>query len=282
MEQGPLYDQVAGGAPNNPMGWGGIGNNCNPAHTAYGPRPWYTSFEPWVTQIPGLLCPSDPSGSPDPQTRLGRNNYKFCWGDKNHRANHQRYPFSGGNWRNVGRGIFGFRSAVKIANIKDGTSNTIAMAEACIVQGNDTGAMLQVKGGSAASVGGMVNNPSACLARVTTNDEYIPPVIHSNRGHIWAQGQFHHNGFQTILPPNGPNCSSGTTRGATPNICSAQSYHPGGVNVVLADGSCQFISETIDTGDPTAPIPRTSSEVSPYGIWGALGSRSGGEASVQF
>jgi prepilin-type processing-associated H-X9-DG protein len=112
--------------------------------------------------------------------------------------------------------------------------------------------------------------------------KYLGPVIHSNRGHIWAQGQFHHNGFSTVMPPNGPSCSSGTARGDSPNLSSAQSYHPGGVNVVMADGSTHFISETIDTGDLTARNPRTASEPSPYGVWGALGSRCGGEPPGQF
>lgn len=70
-------------------------------------------------------------------------------------------------------------------------------------------------------------------------------------------------------------------RGASPHIESAQSYHPGGVNVVMADGSSRFISETIDTGDPTASNP-ISGQPSPYGIWGALGTKAGGETPGAF
>jgi prepilin-type N-terminal cleavage/methylation domain-containing protein/prepilin-type processing-associated H-X9-DG protein len=287
LEQGPLYDLVKSGGPDN--GWGSVANTCG-THPAYGPRAWFTSFMPWVTQIPCLQCPSDPHSSPDPQTRLGRCNYKFCWGDKAHHANNARHPFSGSNENNILRGIFGYRSAVEIADIKDGTSNTIAMGEACIVQGNSEGAglgsgnagvMQLIKGGSAASVAGMNNSPINCLATVGPGGLYIGPVIHSNRGHIWAQGEFHHNGFSTVMPPNGPNCSSNNARGGSPHLASAQSYHPGGVNVMMADGSTQFVSETIDTGDLTAPQP-VSGQPSPYGVWGALGSRSGGEPPRKF
>jgi prepilin-type N-terminal cleavage/methylation domain-containing protein/prepilin-type processing-associated H-X9-DG protein len=265
VEQEPLYMTIKQGGTYN-------GINFPP----YGPRPWITTFPPWTQQIPVLQCPSDGYSEPDADERLGRSNYKFCWGDKSHNANNQRAPYSGDNENLNGRGVFGFRSSVKIADIRDGTSNTIAMSEACIVQGNSSAVMRLVRGGSAANVNGMQNNPSNCLARVGADGRYVGAVLHSNRGHIWTQGQFHHNGFSTILPPNGPNCSVNTDRGGSPNICSAQSYHPGGVNVLMADGSTHFVSETIDTGNLTARQP-VAGERSPYGVWGALGSREGGE-----
>ena len=56
---------------------------------------------------------------------------------------------------------------------------------------------------------------------------------------------------------------------------SANSYHPGGVNVLRADGSVSFISETIDTGNLAAAS--VTNGASPYGLWGALGSKNGGE-----
>ena len=59
---------------------------------------------------------------------------------------------------------------------------------------------------------------------------------------------------------------------------SAGSDHSGGVQICLVDGSVQFISETIDTGDLTQTNPIFGR--SPYGTWGALGSRDGGEADT--
>jgi len=43
----------------------------------------------------------------------------------------------------------------------------------------------------------------------------------------------------------------------------------------MGDGAVRFISENIDTGDISASQAATGK--SPYGIWGALGSKSGGE-----
>ncbi|MEM9702797.1 MAG: H-X9-DG-CTERM domain-containing protein, partial [Planctomycetota bacterium] len=58
------------------------------------------------------------------------------------------------------------------------------------------------------------------------------------------------------------------------------SYHPGGIQVCMVDGSVRFISETIDAGNQNAPNP--VSGLSPYGVWGGLGTRSGGEAPGDF
>jgi prepilin-type processing-associated H-X9-DG protein len=84
------------------------------------------------------------------------------------------------------------------------------------------------------------------------------------------------NGFTTVLPPNSPSCLfSNLWQG--PGIISATSFHPGGVNAAFADGSVQFISETIDCGQIGSP--EALGGPSMYGVWGALGSKNGGETA---
>lgn len=89
--------------------------------------------------------------------------------------------------------------------------------------------------------------------------------------------------FHTVMPPNGPSC--GNDWGDT-LISSPTSYHSGGVNGVMGDGSVRFISDTIDTGDLSYPISLNPAGVtnlrpvagkSPFGVWGAMGTINGGE-----
>ena len=97
-------------------------------------------------------------------------------------------------------------------------------------------------------------------------------------GWSWAGGWSNLNWVTTILPPNSPSC--GETVPEWFGVMSASSLHAGGVNVLMADGAVRFISDNIDTGDLTQP-PVTIGE-SPYGVWGALGSKSGGESVGEF
>jgi prepilin-type processing-associated H-X9-DG protein len=85
--------------------------------------------------------------------------------------------------------------------------------------------------------------------------------------------------FNTILRPNGPVCvdAGGTMSGVIP----PRSRHVGGVQAVFADGAVQFISETIDNGNAeslTSVMPAENA-ASSCGVWGALGSRAGGETA---
>jgi prepilin-type processing-associated H-X9-DG protein len=63
-------------------------------------------------------------------------------------------------------------------------------------------------------------------------------------------------------------------------VHSASSYHPGGVNVVMADGSARFVSQTINCGNLGVRSPVAGR--SPYGVWGALGTREGRETATDF
>jgi hypothetical protein len=78
------------------------------------------------------------------------------------------------------------------------------------------------------------------------------------------------------MPPNGPSCSAEYHGG----IYTAKSWHVGGVSVVMLDGSVRFVDDTIECGSKTSDREFTTSGASPYGVWGALGTRASGEAGI--
>ncbi len=127
------------------------------------------------------------------------------------------------------------------------------------------------------NVAGTNTNPSVCLTK-SSGIKYLPATtVQSARvlGSLWHSGLAPFVGFTTVLPPNAPTCLADNW-GDTWGVYSASGYHPGGVMALLADASVRFVAETIDTGNLTAP--EVASGPSPYGVWGALGTRSGSES----
>lgn len=229
----------------------------------FGPPRDFFWYPPWTMDVPAFRCPSAPLGLyyGGNTSVLGRRNYAMCLGDK-----------ILNNHNNVNlRGVFAYMSATTFADIIDGTSNTIIMGEkANAVDETD------VRGLGANNIGGLNTNPSVCLA-TAAGGVYLPGVsVQSSRvlGSLWHSGLAPFVGFTTVLPPNSPTCLSDNWGDAW-GVYAASSYHPGGVNVTMADASVQFISETINTGDIT--LPEATSGPSPYGTWGALGTIRGKE-----
>jgi prepilin-type N-terminal cleavage/methylation domain-containing protein/prepilin-type processing-associated H-X9-DG protein len=255
LEQAPLFDQISAGTFTDPSG--------NVPILPFGlPRDFASRYPPWRAAIPLLRCPSSPPGfayNNDNTNYPGRRNYVLCFGDRilnNHTST-------------AHRGAFGFNSRCRITDVADGTSNTILMSE----QGGNADAA-DSRGLAANNRSGMNTNPSSCLATVADGKYTVPVMSARPMTSLWHSGLASHVGFNTVLPPNSPNCIN-ENWGDGWGLMSATSYHAGGVNVLLGDGSVRFVPNGIDVGNSSAAEPATGP--SPYGVWGALGTRAGGE-----
>jgi prepilin-type processing-associated H-X9-DG protein len=174
-------------------------------------------------------------------------------------------------------------SNTSMAELTDGSSNTIAVSEMAVYNGNPR----DIKGSHCMSVGSVLaTNPSVVLSFKGPNGQLNCTVgavatSHWRRGQGWAPGYLMDIGFQTVVPPNSANASESNGEW-TWGIYPPSSYHPGGVTGGFADGSVRFISDTIDTGNlASAEAGAIGSKRSPYGVWGAMGSINGGEPSSQ-
>lgn len=245
IDQAPLYNQITG----------------NLGSTSY---VWNVGFTAYKTKLPIINCPSDVST--DDITALGQHNYLFCIGD-------QYTNFQSASPGNL-RGIFGYLSSVRMRDIIDGTSNTAMVSECIRPPGSGWGPPANLFGANSTS---NTTNPSACRASFV-NGSFTTGRLDRNRslGTRWSDGRSGYINFNTVLPPNSPVCNGQTTTGIQP----PSSRHVGGVHVLLADGAVRFVSENIDSGDISAS--QVSAGNSPYGIWGALGSKNGGETLGEF
>jgi prepilin-type processing-associated H-X9-DG protein len=232
---------------------------------SWGGHPAQGSYQPWRTKLSAVLCPSDSAGFAKSDTSVGGNNYVFSWGD------HINFNNSG----NRPRGAFGRYSSTGFRDILDGTSTTLMFSETVMSDG--TGRRDRVHGGYAI-VGGLTGNPAACLA-VEGNSGQLTgtlPDSHDRRGNLWPGGWPMCTGFNTVLAPNAPNCANGKGEWNY-GVFTPDSFHPGGVNATFCDGSVTFIADSIDTGNVSASDMAGKAGPSPYGVWGRLGSRAGGE-----
>ncbi|MCL2119010.1 MAG: DUF1559 domain-containing protein, partial [Planctomycetaceae bacterium] len=269
FEQNALYDRITS------EGIGSIGGATTVSAADGGAN------NPRAQQLDTLICPTNGvSGKPAAYT--GFTCYRFCVGDNPVYNNDSAI-----------RGPFGHRSYRPLGGIKDGTSNTLCFSEKAVDdygagEGNKGVKVQAARYASAANAGFSGANlvDRTVCAGSATNGEYNYGVggIDANGGTNyrwswnWVGYHFYHVGFVTTLPPNSPSCYTGDTYIA---LFSATSFHTGGVNASLLDGSVTFVSETIDSGPQDSiafPTPASPGGKSPFGVWGAYGSRNGGES----
>ena len=252
MEQAPLYNAINFALDPN-------GNSSRP-------------FNATVTgaRVASYLCPSDGDAG-----RVHLNSYYASEGTSI-RADEGTSKSPCGTPGQGSTGLFYYGKAYRIAEVRDGTSMTVAFGEGLVGSGGArarprvTG--VNIPGGTPlydarADANATRQSIAECDALFTAVPE---GRLSSNRGRYWAWGTESMTLFSTIIPPNSADHPWGQCRfkcvPTSPessdhsHITNATSNHPGGANVLMGDGSVRFIKGTLAMD-----------------VWWALGTRSGGE-----
>jgi prepilin-type N-terminal cleavage/methylation domain-containing protein/prepilin-type processing-associated H-X9-DG protein len=265
MEQKPLYDQIQTGAVEGSMG----------VVRPQGPHS-LRPYSAYRVKIPGYLCPSD--GLADRggwDTATAAISYAVNCGDSMRNLDSTGGDIVGGQ---INRGVFAFRRGTTMGEILDGTSNTLAFSENVTYSPSYH---TKVHGFYVLLARDTLRaSPITCMQAKGPNGTLVGtyPTTHYRDGEAWTSGYPMICGFTTILPPNAPSCAVDAGEW-NQGIFSADSFHPGGVNGAMCDGSVRFFSENINTGNLSLAMPHQGNNgPSPYGVWGALGSKAGGES----
>ncbi len=183
-------------------------------------------------------------------------------------------------------GLFFFATSYGIQSVTDGTSNTVAFAEGLVGTNQysrvpySTGVNIAGANGyynvwqslttvpavpPGTIMGGILSQCNAAFATATSGNG-----LQTDEGETWAWGAEAMSMFNTIVPPSSTQfqwracrygCNTcGVVSADHSNITNSNSYHPGGANVMMADGHVQFVKGTASMQ-----------------VWWSLGTRAGGE-----
>lgn len=265
MEQDAIYNAINFNfRPNDPCNCptgGGTPANGNVPSCVVATMPAGTQREQATarnTVIEAFLCPSDPGDG------AKRNNYGVnagVWSGMDF------VPLMGQMGSRSGFGSTHVRVAKRVRDIIDGTANTAAFSEHVVAsaRSNVIDKLTEVRG-STVTVPGTAGDGTTtrdltvltalqrdCLSGANAIDQRYTP---SGSGSVWIYHRLIDNTiYNHGLPPNRAMCvppgrgrplRAGQVGGSLWSLRGPSSRHPGGVNVLMADGTVRFVSESVD------------------------------------
>ncbi len=216
-------------------------------------------------RVPTYLCPSEVNDQsrPDPSTA----DPDFAYYPLNYVANMGEWFIYDPVSRRAGSGLVYPNSKTGFRDVLDGTSNTLAFAE--------------VKAFNPYLRDGLV--PGALGVATPASPETVVAYggnFKTNSGHTeWIDSRIHQSGFTTTFGPNtkllynsegalhdvdfNSSREGKTITDPTYAAVTSRSYHTGGVQTSLVDGSVRFYTDSIDRAIWQALGTRSSSEIIP-------------------
>ncbi len=208
-----------------------------------------------AVSIAEFLCPSDQGTSENP--RVGPTNYAACTGT----------GINGGTPLATD-GMFFTNSEVSTAAVKDGLSHTVAFSESVLGR-TPTEELVPRSDADPRYVYGFARSAPLTEASCRGTAKWN---FTQARGFSWANGEYRSALYNHYWTPNSSefDCISAKlfdpieTRHTGFGWKTARSFHPGGVNACMGDGSMRFLTDDIDAE-----------------IWNAVGSIAGKEIGTE-
>lgn len=203
--------------------------------------------------VPLFLCPSDRGLAVSPI--FGPTNYAACTGSGNDGT-----PYDTD-------GLFFINSQIRMKDVTDGLTKTVAFSESLLGDSASANRSTVTPANAYQFIMSAPLSEASCAATAVWN--FSDP-----RGFAWANGEYRTTMYNHRLMPNdttmdcmgvlmSPPAGKADRLYAAYGWRAARSRHPGGVNVLMADGSAQFVEDGVDPA-----------------VWKALATRAGGEVAA--
>ncbi len=203
--------------------------------------------------VPLFLCPSDRGVAVSPI--FGPTNYAACTGSGNDGT-----PYDTD-------GLFFINSQIRMKDVTDGLAKTVAFSESLLGDSAGTNRSTVTPASAYQYVHSAPLSEASCAATSVWN--FTDP-----RGFSWANGEYRTTMYNHRLLPNDTtmDCMGLLTNPPPDSIGrlyaaygwrAARSRHLGGVNLLMADGSGQFVEDGVDPE-----------------VWKAFSTRAGGEVTA--